>query len=193
MINDASAEESSTPTSSKHTRLHPVDAHAAELLYRAAVDEQIPWQWRGRPESPDAFRESLWSNVLSQYVIVHRQSGQVAGLVQAYGANFHHRFCYLQVLLLPPYRRQMWPLEGVLLFLNRLFVKYSMRKVYAEGAADHFIAFSSGDGRLLKTEGRFTGHLLLNGLPQDSITLAITRERWAERGRPYLAVVLPPG
>lgn len=123
------------PIRSRRARLEPVNTKTTELLYQASIHEEIPWQWRGRVESPEGFRESLWAGVLCQSVIVSSTSDEIGGLVQAYAANLSHGYCYIQLLLLPHARLKVWPLEGALLFVNRIFEKYGFRKLYIETAA----------------------------------------------------------
>jgi RimJ/RimL family protein N-acetyltransferase len=170
----------------RHVQLAPVALRHYDLLYEWASREEIPWQWRGRPVSPEGLRESMWMDCLFHYVVETRVSPRPIGLVTAYGANFHHQTCYLQAGLIAPYQRRGWPLEALALTLSVTFVRYNLRRVYAQATADTFEQFASGEGVWFEVEGRLRESVYVNGQFLDSLILTITRERWETRVRPLV-------
>jgi RimJ/RimL family protein N-acetyltransferase len=169
------------PLTSRRTRLRPLGPQFLDELYERAVTGDIPWQWPGA-ETPEAFRESLWSGVLTQFAIEDRRSGRSVGLISASRANFHHGYCYLSLMLFPEFRMRMWPLEGAWLFGNYLFTRFNLRHIYAETPGPYFAQFRSGEGTLFDVEARFRDRVILNGEPHDLYVLAISRDRWLKRG-----------
>lgn len=175
-----------TPFESRHTALHPPSAPIIDHLYHLASTREIPWEWGGPAETPDAFHRSLAEQVLVQHAIVEKRQGLEIGLVTAYDANLFHGFAYVSLVLLPEYRRKVWPLEGALLFANYLFVRYNLRNLYASSSSANFLQFQSGDGSFYEIEGRLKGRLLVDGEPQDLFLLTVSRELWLEKGLPLL-------
>jgi RimJ/RimL family protein N-acetyltransferase len=170
----------------RHVQLSPVAVRHYDLIYEWASREEIPWQWRGRPVSPEGLRDSMWADCLFHYVVETRVSPRPIGLVTAYGAVFHHQTCYLQAGLIGPYLRRGWPLEALALALSVTFVRYNMRRLYAQATTDTFEQFASGEGTWFEVEGRLRDCVYMNGRYQDSVILTVTRERWETRVRPLV-------
>jgi hypothetical protein len=181
------------PLTSRHTRLRPPNPAFVQELYELAATGQLPWSWRSATETPETFRQSLWSGVLTQFAIEDRRTGQSAGLLTAYGANIAHGYAYVSMLLHPDYRMRVWPLEGAVLFGNYLFVRFNLRNLYAETAAPYLDQFKSGIGRLFEIEAGFKGRLIINSEKQDLYILTFTRDRWRQSGEEALERCLPPG
>lgn len=181
------------PMLSRHTRLRPLTPPDYDELYVLASSGEIPWQWHGLPASPENFRETLWSRTLVQFAISSRNgSDDFAGLVTAYGANLAFGTCYMQMLLSPGFRSLAWPIEGAVLFLNYLFQKYPLRKVYAEATTDTMPFFQSGEGSLGYTiEGHLRDHLFVNGRYVDLFILSISRDAWDRIAAAIVPLVLP--
>jgi RimJ/RimL family protein N-acetyltransferase len=181
----------------RHVQLSPVAVRHYDLIYEWASREEIPWQWRGRPVSPEGLRDTMWADCLFHYVVETRVSPRPVGLVTAYGANFHHGTCYLQAGLIAPFQQRGWPLEAVALALGVVFHRYNMRRVYAQATADHFAQFASGEGVWFDVEGRLRDSVYMDGRYVDSVILTVTRERWEARVRPLVerwqAAVPPAG
>jgi RimJ/RimL family protein N-acetyltransferase len=176
----------------RRVRLTPVALRHYDLLYEWVAREEIPWQWRGRPVSPEGLRETMWADCLFHYVVESRESPRPIGLVSAYGANFHHQTCYLQAGLLAPYQRRGWPFEAVGLGLSVVFVRYNLRRVYAQTTSDTFGQFASGEGVWFDVEGRLREAVYVNGRFLDSLILTTTRDRWDTRIRPLVERALQP-
>lgn len=178
--------QTTLPMESRHTALVAPGTALIERIFSGAMSGEFPWVWRGFPESPRHFEDALWSDVLVQYAIADRRSGEQVGLIGAYAANPFHRFCYTTLTLLPDYRRRVWPLEGVLLFGNLLFTRYDMENVYSETTSSRYDEFRSGAGQLFSELGRFPDRLLINGQREDFIVTGMSRDQWMAEGRPLL-------
>jgi RimJ/RimL family protein N-acetyltransferase len=180
-----------TPLASRHVRLRPPTIPFIDRLYELACVGDIPWLWRGRRETPDGFRDSVYTDVLVQFAIEDRRTGEPVGLISAYDPNPHHGFAYVTLVLLPGHRYRVWPLEATILFSNLLFVKYNMRHLYGRSTEENFAQFRSGTGRFFEIEGHLKGHLIVNGEPQDLYLLTVTRQRWQKEGLPLLDRIAP--
>jgi RimJ/RimL family protein N-acetyltransferase len=179
-------ERPTLPLTSRHVRLRPPSLPFIDKLFELAVLDEIPWVWRGRRDTAEGFRDSVYADVLAQFAIEDRRTGEPVGLISAYDANPHHGFAYVTLVLLPGHRFRVWPLEATILFSNYLFVKYSLRNLYGRSLEEHFAQFRSGAGRFFEIEGRLKGHAIVNGEPQDVYLLTVSRERWRKEGLPLL-------
>jgi RimJ/RimL family protein N-acetyltransferase len=160
-------------------RLRALEPKHYDLLYQWVVSGVIPWQWYGRPPSPEAFRETLWSGVLCQYLFERASDGLLIGLGTAYGVSHHHQHCYFRAGIVPEVRRHGWPLEGGIAFVDHLFQTYNLRKVYAEATDATMPTFAAGNR--FSVEAHFRDHLYRgDGEFQDMYVLSATREGWDE-------------
>jgi hypothetical protein len=164
----------------RFTRLGPVTPRFTEELFELAATNQIPWQWRHNPETPDGFRESLWRGVLVQYAVQELRTGRDVALVRADNANLFHGHAYLTMMLHPAFRMRGWPMEGAGLFGDYLFTKFNLLQLYAETPASVFAQFRSGAGRAFEIEARFRDRVLVNGRREDLYVLTFARDRWLE-------------
>lgn len=163
---------------SRRTRLRPPSPPFLDELYELATTNQIPWQWHSAAETPESFQQSLHENVLVNFAIEDIRNGRGVGLLSAYGANLHHGFCYISMMLHPEFQLRAWPLESAVLFANYLFVKFNLQNLYAETAGPYLEQFKSGIGSTFEVEGRFRNRLLINGERHDMYVLTITRDNF---------------
>lgn len=162
----------------RYTRLSPVTPRFTEELYELAATNEIPWQWRHNPETPDGFRESLWRGVLVQFAVRELRSGRDVALVRADNANLFFGHAYITMMMNPAFKMRAWPLEGALLFGDYLFTKFDLLQLYAETPASHFEQFKSGAGKFFDVEAQFRDRVLVNGRREDLYVLTFTRESW---------------
>lgn len=170
-----------TPFRGRYTRLRPLTPQFVDELFELAATNLIPWQWRG-PETPDAFRESLWHGVLVQFQVEDLRTGRPVAVVRADNANLFSGFAYLTMMLHPAIRMRAWPLEGAVLFGHYLFTKFGFQNLYAETPTSYFEQFKSGAGKLFDIEGRLRSRAVVNGRREDLYILTFTRERWLTDG-----------
>lgn len=170
----------------RRVQLTPVATRHYDLIYDWAARGEIPWQWRGRPVSPEGLRESMWMDCLFHFVVESRDRPRPIGLVSCHAANFHHQTCSVSAGLVERYRGRGWPFEAVSLALSVVFRRYNMRRVYAQTTSETFKQFASGEGSWFEVEGHLRENVYENGRFLDSLILTITRERWESRIRPLV-------
>jgi RimJ/RimL family protein N-acetyltransferase len=169
-------------------RLRPLRQNDYGYLYDLSLSAKnnARWRYRGATPSPERFVADLWSGVLAQFLVETPEPRKRAGLLVAYNADLANGTVYLGVLIDNAYHRKVWPLEGVLLFVDYLFQNWTLRKVYAETTEFSAAHFSSGAKTLFEEEGRFREHQYFQGRYWDYIFYSVTRKRWEERGRKLL-------
>jgi RimJ/RimL family protein N-acetyltransferase len=174
------------PLTSRYVLLRPPPPPFINHMYELAVIGDIPWIWTGGQETPESFQRSFYHDVVAQFAIFDRRTGEAAGLISATDGNPIHGFAFMNLLLLPTHQKRVWPLEAAVLFTNYLFVKHNLRRLYGRSTGENFEQFSSGVDRYFEIEGCLKGHLILNGEEQDVYLLTLTRDRWKEVGIPLL-------
>lgn len=170
----------------RHLRLRSLRVQDYEGIYEWAAVGSIPWQWQGRPIGPDGFQQTLWAGVLAHFVIEKSNGGQPIGLVTAYGANFHHQHCYIQMGVVPTARLQGWPIEAGLLAINFLFERHNFHKIYGEVTGGSLALFRSAMGQGFEIEGCLKDHVFVDGQFRDMYILGITRRTWTDRIKPVV-------
>lgn len=174
------------PLQSRRTRLVPPDNVLVERLFLGAMVGEFPWLWRGAPQTPAHFEGALWRDVVLQYAIEDRRTGEQIGLIGAHDLNRLHRYAYASFTLLPEYKRRIWPFEAVVLFANLLFTRLDLENIYAETTSSLYEDFRSGAGRFFTELVRFPGRLLVNGEREDLVVAGMSRDQWLTEGAPLL-------
>ncbi|MCU7921048.1 MAG: GNAT family N-acetyltransferase [Candidatus Thiodiazotropha sp. (ex Dulcina madagascariensis)] len=169
-------------------RLRPLGQNDYGYLYDLSLSAKnnARWRYRGATPSPERFVADLWSGVLAQFMVETPEPRKRAGLLVAYNADLANGTVYLGVLIDNAHHRKVWPLEGVMLFIDYLFQNWTFRKVYAETTEFSAAHFSSGVKTLFEEEGRFRDHQYFQGRYWDYIYYALTRKRWEEQGHKLL-------
>lgn len=163
---------------SPRARLRPVMPQDVPILYVMSQDPRISstWRFRGRTPSPDMFNLALWDRVHTQFVLCQADAAEPLGLLTCFNADMGGRHAELAVMVEPSFWGSRELLDGLLIFLNYLFISFDFRKVYAEilpvtgerlGIAEHGLAV---------VEGQLRGHELYRGEWVDLLTFAIYRE-----------------
>ena len=80
---------------------------------------------------PDRFQEALWSGVQDQRIITNK-AGKRFGLVTAYGTEIRAGHTHIAVAFHPDTNARMWAMEGVIAFIDHLFLTFPLRKIYIE-------------------------------------------------------------
>jgi RimJ/RimL family protein N-acetyltransferase len=136
------------------------------------------WRYRGVTPSPEAFAQSLWQGVLTQFLILSRSTNQPIGLVLAYNANHAQGRAYFAVQSRQDMLGSGLALEGCFIFLNFLFENWPFRKLYLEALDINFEQFASAVDRYIHIEGRLTEWEYYQGRYHDNIIASIRREEW---------------
>lgn len=186
---DGAGREDAPILRTRRVALQHIEPRHYDFLFSYAVRDEQNWRWNGRPVGPEAFRESLWDRVHAQFVVA-RTDGAPVGVVRAYGANFHHRYVYVQVGFVDSEVRFGTTMEATALFVNYLFERWDFRKLYAE-VTDSYPAFAAGAEKYFDVEGRLRDHIFINGRYRDLLILSIRRERWLEYRDRFLRIAGP--
>jgi len=193
-VNDSTSGRDATPSEPLEPRaapligrrvyLRPVYPDDYRYLYSLATSERVGYRWRerGMTPSPEDFARALWDRVLAQFIIVTKSDDRPIGLVICSAANFRNGFAYISLVLDPSVWRSGWPLEGILLFLNYIFMNWNFRKLYLEAPEFTYKDFRSGEGRLFIEEGVLREHEYYDDRYWDMHVLAVPRSLWLEHG-----------
>lgn len=139
--------------------------------------------------SPDDFVDSLWRGVSLQY-LVSSIRGDPCGVVAVYDMNLVHGFAYLRVHGSGNVSSTVF--EGSLLFVDIVFERFPIEKLYVESGESEFRKFESAADSFMKVEGRLSAHLRCGDGREDLVVGAIYRDRWPEIQR-YLSPRRAPG
>jgi RimJ/RimL family protein N-acetyltransferase len=179
------------PLGGRYVRLRPVVPDDYEYLYALASDERLNLRWRHRGESlnPETFVQTLWHQVLVQFIIEEnrQEDAQSIGHVLAYGPDLRNRHAAVAMVLEPDYFRRGWTLEAMVLLLNYVFTAWEMRKLYMEVIDYNLPQFGSGLDRYFAEEACLKQHEYAFGRYWDIHILAIYREAFFQHAKRVLA------
>ena len=159
-------------------RLDPVTPEDTAFLFAlsAAPETSYRWRYRGAPPPLERFTESLWSQVLVQFVARRVEDGERVGHVVAYSADPLARFASLGAVFVPPMTRTGAAAHSVSLFVRYLFHTFPFVKVYMEIPGYNWPQMASGEGVLFTVEGRLRDHYQYAGRSWDQYLCAIYRD-----------------
>lgn len=115
-------------------------------------------------------------------MVVSRARGDSLGLVMAQHANFQDGYAYIGALGFHTRDRVPQMVFGFAIFIEYLFTCWPLRKLYLEVPEYNVAQFGSGIGTYLDIEARLRDHVFYAGRHWDFLTLALYRDKWAERG-----------
>jgi RimJ/RimL family protein N-acetyltransferase len=154
----------------------PDELRIAELV--TAGVNGMHYRYRGATPGPDQLHHDLWSGVLTQFMICRRSSADPVGLVTAFNADLLQGHAHLGVCLDPSVQGRGWPFEAVGLFVEHLFQRFELRKLYAQMSDHNTGRVRSAIGNLLVEEARLHDHDFADGSHHDSVIYALWRQRW---------------
>jgi RimJ/RimL family protein N-acetyltransferase/aryl carrier-like protein len=160
-------------------RLDPVTPDDVGFLYTLAVAPEtgFRWRYRGAPPPLEQFGESMWNQVLVQFVARRTADGQPAGQVVAYGADPIARFAYVGAVFAPPHTGAGLAAHAVSLFVRYLFHTFPFTKLYLEVPGYNWPQVRSGEGTLFVVEGVLRDHYQYAGQLWHQYLCAIYRDR----------------
>jgi RimJ/RimL family protein N-acetyltransferase len=166
------------PRTGRWVQLLPVTLQAVDFLYRLAIDEESGFRWRlvGTVPTIEAFRESLWTGVLTQFVVTERTTGTAVGTVAAYAADLNHGYAYVGAAMTDGVQESGLGIEGVLLFCQYLFATWRLRKLYFDVPEYNLRTVAGTTGGLLREEGRLRAHTHYAGRYWDRVTFALYQD-----------------
>ena len=183
------------PMRGRHVSLRAVTADDYGFLAAAQTTEAmvVRWRFRGSTPGPDRAHQSMWQNVLAQFLVVSTVSDRPIGLVAAYQPNFQDGHAHVAAARFDT-RRSPLMILGNTLFLNYVFTCWDFHKLYMKLPEYNFPQIRTGLNRYFEVEGRLRDHYFYGGRRWDELVLAVYREPWMERARKRLSVELagPP-
>jgi RimJ/RimL family protein N-acetyltransferase len=168
----------------RHVYLRPLTAGDYPYLQRVETSTELAFRWRlrGATPSPEQWAQTLWHQVLAQYLVVAELHQKPIGLVTVYRPNFQDGHAYLSAVRFERARASPLMILGVSLFVRYVFTSWNFRKLYMELPEFNLSQFESGLGRYFELEGRLRDHFYFAGRYWDQLTLAIYREVWEREG-----------
>lgn len=159
-------------------QLDPVTPDDTGFLFMlsASPETSFRWRFRGAPPSLDRFTESIWSQVLVQFVARRTGDGERVGHVVAYSADPLARFAYVGAVFIPPMTGTGAAAHAVSLFVRYLFHTFPFVKVYLEIPGYNWPQMASGEGTLFTVEGVLRNHFLYAGQYWHQYLCAIYRD-----------------
>jgi RimJ/RimL family protein N-acetyltransferase len=164
----------------RRVRLRPI----RQSDYERIRDEELSaetiliYRHQGLTPSPEQHAGRLWAGVSVQFIVEDKHRKQPVGVVTAFDVDFRSGHAQLSALVFKDFREHGWPLEGVEIFIDFLFMAHGLRKIYGHSSAANFEQFKSALRGVAREEGRLQSHEFVNGVYLDKIILAIYREDW---------------
>lgn len=168
------------PLATARVRLRPLSFSAdVPHLFNILLEPSNQFRYRniGPGASPAVFERMLREEPLAQFVATTPKN-EVLGLVQCLVPDFQHGTAQLAAVFTSAVHGAGWPLEGVVLFVNYLFVAHPLRKIYVEVPEFNYRLMSRGMQRLFKYEGVLTDHEWSLGQYWDVHFLSLPREHF---------------
>ncbi len=154
--------------------------------------EQTGWHC-GRPlpppsalEADDEYAERLRVGALSQFLVDEHARRTTVGMVSLYDVNRVDRWGYLAAAKFNSLDTSMSLIHGAVLFIDFVFNRWDLRKLYMEVAGHVYDNDLSMVPRLLDYEGVLSEHRYYQGRYEDCHVLSIRRESWHDHGAPVL-------
>ncbi len=171
------------PVLSTHAlTLTPVQPEDLRFLYGLAIHPEVSYRWRyrGAPPSLERFGESLWKQVIVQFVARRAADREPVGHLLAFGADPASSHARIGAAFLPEYAGTGQAAQGVATFLRYVFQTFPFRKLYLDIPGFNWPQVKSGEGRLFKVEGVLRGHNYYAGRYWDEYVCAVYAEQFLE-------------
>jgi RimJ/RimL family protein N-acetyltransferase len=181
------------PLEGRFVRLRTLVPADYDYLYRLAGTSNVSHRWRnqGVTPNPASFADTLWRDVLAQFVAETRATGEPMGLVSCFAANHREGFAHIAAVTDPRFAHSGLVLTPITLLVNYVFTLWNFRKLYMEVPHFNYVNIESGAGRLFHEEGLLKGHLFYAGGYWDLHILVHYREDWDRVKESYLRLALP--
>ena len=114
------------------------------------------WRLGGMSVSLDEFRQLVWANAMSQYLVIEPQSSRILGVVQVYDYNAWDGHCKVGVCSY--HSNGAGVMLGLVLALDRVFEATAVRRIYLEVPEDNLDKMHRILSRMCVLEGRIREH-----------------------------------
>lgn len=169
----------------RHLRLVQTTPDHFPALYRelSCVDAAASWRSRGRVASPAEFEKLLWHDVAFSCIAVQTATtggdGPMVGLIELFGLDEANGHAQLSVAAFEGFTSSGLVVEAVALFLDEVFWRFDLRKVYAMLSDSSLAACGSMLDRFFEHEGRLAAHVFIKGRYEDVHITSMTRDTFA--------------
>jgi RimJ/RimL family protein N-acetyltransferase len=169
----------------RHVRLVQTGPDNYEALFRELSCGQgaTSWRSRGRVASPLEFEKLLWHDVAFSCVALQRSTTDdepMVGLVELFGLDEANGHAQLSVATFEGFTASGLIIEAVALFLDEVFWRFNLRKVYAMLSDSSMAACGSMLDHFFDLEGRLSRHVFIQGRYEDIHITSMTRETFVE-------------
>jgi RimJ/RimL family protein N-acetyltransferase len=165
----------------RHVSLRPLtpgDYPYLQML-ESSTDLAFRWRLRGSTRSPEQWAQTLWGQVLAQFVVVGRAHDTPVGLVSVYRPNFQDGHAYFSAIRFDTGKASPLMGLGTAAFLQYVFTCWDFRKLYAEFPEFNLPLFESALRRgYCQIEGRLREHVYFGRRYWDLLTVAVYRDVW---------------
>jgi RimJ/RimL family protein N-acetyltransferase len=175
--------------------LQPVTENDVAWLYELETHPDVNWRFRlgGKVLPVDQYQRSIaFSNILDQAIVTSKIDGRRVGLVYADNCDAYSGTAEFGFVSHPDFAGSALVLIGLLLFLDRLFRQFSLRKLIGQTAEfnlNQFVDRRNKDGNDFSTvfslEVVFPNFYFFDGRYWDRYQAGIAREDWL-RMRPKM-------
>lgn len=163
--------------SQKHRLVRPVFPSDYHNIYLLALEAGPTWQWRSTGPSPSALEESLWADVLLQYVLLGA-NGEFGGVAAIEHANLAHGWANIRVHVVPACRNSGSVLRGVAVLIEEAFENHGLHNIYAISAGEDFLI--GAESTVFEREATFKGKLQVGQSRMDQVVRTLSYERWQD-------------
>lgn len=112
-----------------------------------------------------------------QMMIVRKSDGKSIGTIYSYDYKKIDQYLFITIFISREFQANGYGVEAVALFLQYLFNKFTLFKIYMEVYEYNAQSLSCIRGAGFVQEGLFGGHRLFNGVRYDLLRYAIYKER----------------
>lgn len=171
--------------------LRPMDDSDLLALYEWRNEEDFlrNCSYRRTPVSFEGFKKELVNDFQRdrhiQMVIVEKVTGVAIGTIYSYNFKKADGYVFVTTFITKAYQRRGYGAEAFAAFVNYLFSRHELFKVYLEVYEYNLESLLIMRGAGFVEEGRFRRHRLIDGKRYDVIRFAIYRED-AERFKDFL-------
>jgi hypothetical protein len=168
--------------SGRYVSLRAVSPGDYPFLQQAELtaDLSARWRFRGTTPSPEQWGQSLWGQVLVQFLVIHNEAEPPVGIVCVFQPDFQSSHAGLAAARLSGPTHSPLMMMGVELFVDYVFAYWSFRKLYMEMPEYNYEPIRSGEGQRFRLEARLKDYYYLAGEYWDQLTLSIDSEDWKQ-------------
>jgi len=172
--------------------LRPINETLVPWMFALETDPAVIWRFRlgGITPSFDQYKRFMFANILDQAVIVDSQDeDKKIGFVYADKFDFANGTAEIGLVASSESKGSGLILHGMLLFIDRLFRQYPIRKLVGEMLEFNAVQFAAKEGPedfslLVRFESKCPSYYYLAGRYWDRYQIGIFREDWiAHRGQ----------